>query len=255
MESSKNIEGKIASYQAEKTVSERIDTAEEIDIDIETDVLKIVQGQAEKVSLSGKGIVIQKNIRVQEIQLQTDNITINPFRAILGQIELNQPVKTVARIVLTKTDINLACTSDLIRSLVEKITLNVDGEIICFAPQNITIFLPGDGKIGLNATGLLKSEKNTRLLGVTVTCRPRNNSHPILLESVTCTEGEGISVELILAFMQKIKELANLPFLKWEDIAFRIIDMEVESEKIILMVEANVQQISESQIEFINQLQ
>ena len=85
-----------------------------------------------------------------------------------------------------------------------------------------------------------------------MTFRPRTNSHPILLESVTCTEGEGISVELILAFMQKVKELANLPFLKWEDIAFRIIDMQVIQYSIILLIEANVKQISASQIEFVN---
>ncbi|MDB9373071.1 DUF2993 domain-containing protein [Nodularia sphaerocarpa] len=255
MTDNQRLEEKFVSHQAERRVSDKLDEAEQIDINVETDVLKIVQGQAEKVSVTGQGLVIQKNIRVQEIQLQTDNIAINPLSAIFGQIELNQPVNAVARIVLTKTDINLALTSELIRSLVKNFPLNVEGEIISFEPQQIDIFLPGDDKIGFNATGLLKSGENTHLLGVTVTFRPRTNSQPILLESVTCTEGEGISVELILAFMHKLKELANLPFLKWEDIAFRIINMEIAQDSIILMIEANVKQISASQIEFLEQLQ
>ncbi|TVP62254.1 MAG: DUF2993 domain-containing protein [Nodularia sp. (in: Bacteria)] len=255
MPDNQRLEEQFVSHEAEKRVSEKLDASEQIDIDVQTDVLKIVQGQAEKVSIAGQGLVIQENIRVQEIKLQTDHIAINPLRAIFGQIELNEPVNAVARIVLTKTDINLAFTSDIIRSLAEKFHLNVDGEIISFEPRHIDIFLPGDGKIGCNATVLLKSEENTRLLGVRVTFRPRTNSQPILLESVTCTEGEGISVELILAFMQKIKELANKPFLRWEDIAFRIINMEVEQESIILMIEANVKQISASQVEFVSQLQ
>ena len=255
MTDNQRLEEQFVSQEVERRVSEKLDASEKIEIDIQTDVLKIVQGQAKKVSLSGQGLVIQKDIRVQEIKLQTDNIAINPLSAIFGHIELNEPVNAVARIVLTKTDINLALTSDLVRSLAENFPLNVDGEILTFEPQHIDIFLPGDGKIGCNATVLLKSPENTRLLGVTVSFRPRTNSHPILLESVTCTEGEGISVELILAFMQKIKEIANQPFLKWEDIAFRIINMEVEQESVILMIEANVKQISASQVEFINQLQ
>ena len=255
MTDNQRLEEQFVSNEAERRVSEKLDAAEQIDVDVKTDVLKIVQGQAEKVSVSGQGLVIKPDIRVQEIQLQTDNIAINPLSAIFGQIELNEPVNAVARIVLTKTDINLALTSELIRSLVENFPLNVDGEIATFKPQHTDIFLPGNGKIGFNARGMLKSEKNTHFLGVTLTFRPRTNSHPILLESVTCTEGEGISVELILAFMQKIKELASLPFLKWEDIAFRIINMEVEQDSIILMIEANVKQISASQFEFIDQLQ
>ncbi|HYW22199.1 MAG TPA: DUF2993 domain-containing protein [Nodularia sp. (in: cyanobacteria)] len=255
MADNQRLEEQFVSQEAERRVSEKLDAAEQLDINVQTDVLKIVQGQAEKVSVVGQGLVIKPDIRVQEIQLQTNHIAINPLSAIFGQIKLNEPVNAVARIVLTKTDINLALTSDLIRSLVENFPLNVDGEIINFEPQHIDIFLPGDGKIGFNATGLLKSEENTRLLGVKLTFRPRTNSHPILLENVTCTEGEGISVELILGLIQKIKELVNLPFLHWEDIAFRIINMEVEQDRIILMIEANVKQISASQIEFIDQLQ
>lgn len=249
------LEAKFVSYQAERTVFDRLDEAEEININVETDVLQIVQGQAEKVSLAGKGLVIKDNLRVQEIKLQTDNIAINPLQAFFGQIKLNQPVNAVARVVLTNQDINQAFTSDIIRNLIKNFPLNVDGETINFIPENIEVFLPGDGKIGCHATGMIKSDNNPQLLGVNVIFRPREHSRPILLESVTCTEGEGISVELILAFIQKVKELKNLPFFRWEDMAFRIIDMEVAADAIILLIEANVKQISPSQIEFVEQRQ
>jgi hypothetical protein len=249
------LEAKWVSYQAERTVSDSLDGAEEINIDVETDVLQIVQGQAEKVSLAGKGLVIKDNIRVQEIKLQTDNIAINPLRAIFGQIELNQPVNAVARIVLTNQDINLALTSDIILNFIKNFPLKVDGETINFIPENMEIFLPGDGKIGCHATGMIKSAKKPELLGVNVIFRPRHHSRPILLENVTCTEGEGISVELIIAFIQKVKELKNLPFFRWEDIAFRILHLEVAADEIILLIEANVKQISASQIELVEQLQ
>jgi hypothetical protein len=255
MPDKQSLEAKFVSYEAERRVSDKLDASEQIDIDIETDVSKIVQGQAEKVSLAGKGLVLQENLRIQEIKLQTDNIAINPLRAIFGQIELNQPVNAVARVVLTTKDINLAFTSDIIRHLIKNFPLNVDGETINFEPEDINIFLPGDGKIGCHVTGVLKSDKEEHFLGVNVISRPRHNSHPILLESVKCTEGKGISVPVIVAVMQKIKELENLPFFKWEDIAFRIINMVVAEDDITLMIEANIKQISQSQIEFMEQLQ
>ncbi len=78
---------------AENTLSHQLDQAEKIDVDVQTDLLKIVQGQADTVSLAGEGLEVQE-VRIQEIQVQTDQISINPLSAIFGQIELEQPVNT-----------------------------------------------------------------------------------------------------------------------------------------------------------------
>ncbi|QMS90147.1 DUF2993 domain-containing protein [Nostoc edaphicum CCNP1411] len=239
-------EEKIISQEAEKRIAEKLDEVEEIEIDVQTDLLKIVQGQADGVSFAGQGLVIQEDIRVQEITLQTDSIAINPFSAIFGQIELNEPVNAIARIIVTEVDINRALASDFARSWMQNFELNVDGEIVSFEPEEIQVFLPGDGKIECKGKVLLKEMGNTRPLAYTAIARPRTHSQPAMLESFNCTEGEGVSIELIAAFIQKAKELMNLPSLKWEDIAFSIKDIEVEIGSLILMIETQVRQIPSS---------
>ena len=91
--------------------------------------------------------MVQKKIRIQEINLQTDNIIVDPLSVILGQIKLNTPVNANIRIVLTEADINYALTSDMISGLVKKSRLNVDGEIVSFEPSEMQILLTGDGKL------------------------------------------------------------------------------------------------------------
>jgi hypothetical protein len=237
------LEEQFLSQEAERRISEKLDEAEKIEIDVQTDLFKIVQGQADGVSVAGQGLVIQEGIRVQEIRLQTDNIAINPLSALFGQIELNEPVNFIARIILTEVDINRTLTSDFVLSRMQNFQLNVDGEIVSFEPQQIQVFLPGDGKIECRGKVLLKESGNTRLLAYTARLRPRTHSQPAILESFNCTEGEGISIELVTALMQKAKELMNIPSFKWEDMAFSIKDIEVEIGNLILMVEANVKQI------------
>ncbi len=239
-------EEKIISQEAEKRISEKLDKVEQIDIDVQTDLLKIVQGQADGVSVTGQGFVIQEGIRVQEIKLQTESIAINPFSAIFGQIELNEPVNAIARIIVTEVDINHALTSDLIRSQMQKLELDVDGEIVSFEPQKIQVFLPGDGKIECRGRVLLEENGNTRPFAYTAIVRPRTNSQPAMLESFNCTEGGGISIELVTALMHKAKELMSLPYFKWEDIAFSIKDIKVEIGSLILLVETKVTQIPSS---------
>ena len=217
-------EEKLLSQEAEKRISEKLDKVEKIEIDVQTDLLKIVQGQVDGVSVAGQGLVIQKDIRVQEIKLQTDSIAINPFSALFGQIELNEPVNTIVRIILTEVDINRALASDFVRSKMQNFDLDVDGEIVSFEPQQIQVFLPGDGKIECRGRVLLKEKGNTRPLAYTAIARPRTH----------------------LAFMQKAKELMNIPYLKWEDMVLNIKDIKLEIGSLILLVETQMRQIPSS---------
>ncbi|MEH1778740.1 MAG: DUF2993 domain-containing protein [Nostoc sp.] len=240
------LEEKFISQEAEKRISEKLDEVEKIEIDVQTDFLKIVQGQADRVSIAGQGLVIQEGIRVQEIKLQTDSIAINPFSALFGQIELNEPVNAIARIILTEVDINHALSSDFIRTQMQNLELNVNGKIVSFEPQQIQVFLPGDGKIEYRGKVLLKEMGNTRPFGYTAIARPRTHSQPAMLESFNCTEGGGISIEVITALMQKAQELMNIPYFKWEDMVFHIKDIKVEIGSLILLLETQMKQIPSS---------
>ncbi|WP_414512607.1 DUF2993 domain-containing protein [Nostoc sp. PCC 9305] len=237
------LEEQFLSQEAEKQVSNQLDEVEQIEIDVKTDLLKILQGQSDGVAVAGQGLVIKEDIRIQEIKLQTDSIAINPFSALFGQIKLNEPVNTIARVILTEVDINRALTSEFVRSQMQNFELNVDRGIVSFEPEEIQVFLPGDGKIEFRGKVLLKEMGNTHPLAYTAIARPRTNSQPAMLEGFNCTEGEGISIELITAFMQKAKELMNIPSFKWEDISFSIKDIEVQKGTLIVMLEAQIKQI------------
>ncbi|OUL36776.1 hypothetical protein BV372_05695 [Nostoc sp. T09] len=237
------LEEQILSQAAENTLSNQLDEVEQIDVDVRTDLFKIAQGQVEEVSLTGQGLVFQKDIRVQEIKVKTDSIAINPLSAILGQIELNEPVNAMARIVMTEVDINHALSSDLIQSQSQNWELNVDGEIVNFKLQQIQVSLPGSGKIESRGTVLIEEKGKNRLLGFTARIRPPVDSQPLLLEGFNCTQGEGISVSLITALMQKLKELLKTSYFAWENMVLRIKDLEVKQESLILLVEAHMKQL------------
>ncbi|MEH2083453.1 MAG: DUF2993 domain-containing protein [Nostoc sp.] len=243
MQDEHNLEEKVLSQGAEMMVSQGLDEVEKIDINVQTDLVKIVQGQADGVSFAGEGLVIQEDIRVQEIKLQTDNIDINPLTALFGQIELNQPVNAAVRVVLTESDINRALASDFVRSKPQKFDLKVDEEIVSFEAKQIQVFLPGEGKMAFQGTVLLHEIGNTRQLSFTAMVHPRTHSQPIILESFNCNEGEGISLEIVVALMQKVKELVNLPYLQYEDTVFSIKKLEVEKDRMILLVETKLKQI------------
>lgn len=233
------------SKTAEIGLSSQLDEADKIDIDVKTDLFKAVQGQVDSVAIAGQGLVIQKDIRVQEIDLQTDKIDINPLSALFGQIELNQPVDATARLVLTEQDINRAINSEYIRSKLQNLEFNVEGKTVVIEPRDLEVHLPGEGKIVANANTLLHDEiGKTKSIGFGATILVKTSEQSLLLESFNCSPpGQGISLELAIAFLQKLKELVNLPYLDLGTMAFRVKDVDVQKGSLILHTEAHVRQM------------
>ena len=90
---------------------------DKINLDVQTDLLKAVQGHADGVYFEGKGLKL-RDIRLSEIQFKTDNIDINPLKVLFGELELDHPVNAETRIVLKEADINQALKLDLDRKSV-----------------------------------------------------------------------------------------------------------------------------------------
>ncbi|MBO3458576.1 DUF2993 domain-containing protein [Aetokthonos hydrillicola Thurmond2011] len=242
MPDEQRLEAQILSKEAERRLSDQLDKSEDINVDVQTDLLKIFQGKMDGVYLSGKGLVF-KGIRLQDIKLQTDSLAVNPFSALFGEIQLDQPVNATVSLTLTDSDINSALKSDVVSSKISKLDLNVDGEIVSLEPQEIQIFLPGNNKMAFAGKIYLQKNDDTRLIGFTACIRPRTNKQPIILESFQITEGEGISLETVTSLIEMVKKLVNLPYLEFEDTAVRIKNMQVGTGNLTLLVEARVGQI------------
>jgi len=232
------------SKAAEIGLSSQLDEAEKIDVDVRTDLVKAVQGQADSVAIAGQGLVMQKDIRVQEMELHTDSIDINPFSALFGQIELNQPVDATARLLLTEQDINRAFNSDYMRSKLQNLELNVEGKKAIIEPRQLELHLPSDGKVVFNVKTLLHDEiGKTKQIGFNATMLVKTGGQSLLMEGFNCSPNQGISVELAIAFMQKLKELVNLAYFELEGVALRIKDVDVQKGSLTLHTEAHVRQI------------
>lgn len=237
------LEEQVLSEAAEMTISTQLHEVENIQVDVRTDLLKMVQGQVDSVSIAGQGLVMHKDIRVQEMELHTNTIVINPLSAIFGQIELDKPVDANVRLVLTQEDINRALNSEYIRSKLQSLDLNVDGQIVTFQVQHLEVDLPGDSKLIFKGTVLLHEISKTQLLGFTAVIHLRSMKQPLLLEAFHCTQGEGISLELAFLIIKQVTEWLSLPFFELEDMALRLNDLEVEFGSLTVHAQAYVKQL------------
>lgn len=243
MHENQKLEEQALSKAVEIGLSTQLDSAEKLDVDVKTDLSKIVQGEVDEVVVTGQGLVMQKDIRVQEMELHTDTVDINPLNALFGKIELNQPLDASGRIVLTEPDLNRALNSDYVLSKAQNFKLNVDGQTVILGMQHMELRLPTGDTMVFSGKASIQEMGNTRQLGFTATCHPRTQHKPVLVEEFHCHDGQSISLEFAVALMQKMKELTHLSHFEIEQMAFRVQEMEVQPGKITLQIEAHVSQL------------
>ena len=227
---------------AEMGLSSQLDEVENLDVHIKTDPFKLIQGQVDTVTIDGKGLVMQKDLRVEELEMEMSTVAINPISAAFGKIELTKPTDGSAHVVLIEPDINRAFNSKYVQNQLQNQQIKVNGQLMTIEPQHVDFRLPGNGKV-VNAKLLLRETGETKQVAFTAVPRVSANGQTVTLEDVHYGEGEELSPELTKALVDQTSELLNLSNFDLEGISLRVKSLQVEVGKLTLEAEAHVEQI------------
>ena len=234
------------SKAAEIGLSTQLDEVENLDVDIRTDPVKLIQGELESVAIEGKGLVMQKDLRAEELEIKTNNIAINPLSAAFGKIELTRPTDADAHVVLTEQDIERAFNSEYIHNKLQNLTVHVNGQPLVIDTRQVQLRLPGDGKIVLTAEILLKETGETQQISFSTVPHLTPGGERIALEDIQYAQGKELSPELTTALLERASELLNLRNFELEGMSLRLKGMDVQKGKLTLQATARVEQFPDS---------
>ena len=227
---------------AEIGIASQLDEVENLDVDIKTDPFKLIQGEVDSVTIDGDGLVMQGDLRVEELDMHMSSVAINPLSVALGKIELTKPTEASVRAVLTEADINRAFNSDYVRQQLQQQQIHVHGQPVTVDAQQVDFRLPGEGKVALNASVMLR-EGQTHQVDFSAVPRVSASGQTVTLENVEYGDNEELSPELTQALIEETSEILNLSNFDLEGMTLKINNLQIEAGKIILQAEAHVEQI------------
>ena len=228
---------------AEIGLSSQLDEVEHLDVSIKTDPFKLMQGQVDSVTIEGEGMVMQKDLRMEELEMHMSGVAINPLSAAFGKIELTKPTQASTRVVLLEADINRAFNSDYVRSQLQEQPIQINGQQVTIEAKQVDFSLPGEGKVAINATVQLRETGETKQVAFTAVPKTSANGQTVTLEDVHYGEAEEISSELTQALVNQTSELLNLSNFDLEGMTLKINSLHVEAGKLTLQAEAYVEQL------------
>lgn len=233
------------SKAAEIAISSQLDEVENLDVDIRTDPLKLIQGELESVKIEGKGLVMQKDLRTEELEVKTTNIAINPLSAAFGKIELTRPTEADAHVVLTEQDMERAFNSEFIHQKLQNLDVNVNGQLMTINTRQVEFQLPGEGKIALKAEIQPNGTGEMKQVAFTTVPRIVTGGEKVVLEDVQYTEGENLSPEITATLLERAGELLDLRNFELEGMSLRLKGLDVQKGKLTLQATALVEQFPE----------
>lgn len=212
MQNNLGLQEQLLSLAAAIGLSSQLDNVEHLDIDFNSNLLKLLQGEIDSIEIESQGLVILKDLRVQRLKIDVDRIDIDPLSVIFGQAELNQPTDIIIRLLITETDINKAARSELIYSQIPPIEVDVNGQQVELQPRDLQVQLLDGNQMAIAGKLLIPESHKLYIIPFNSLMQIHSTTPYIFLKEFHC-EKDGISLALATALLNKANELiSKLPY-------------------------------------------
>lgn len=229
----------------EMGLASQLKEAKNLQIDVQIDPSKLVSGEVDGVNFHGEGLVTPQDIRLEEVTLETNAVAINLLKVVFGEFKLSHPTDASAKVVLTEADLNRALNSDYLRQKFCKLPIPLNNETMFLTWKRGSCHLPGDAKLELKASLLVELVEAVQEISLFVVVRiPEDGGMKIFLEEGKYLEGKGLSLCATSALLSKVNEFLQQRHFNLKDIAIALERLKVEQGKIILWVQAHIEEIA-----------
>ncbi|MDJ0568939.1 MAG: DUF2993 domain-containing protein [Pleurocapsa sp. MO_192.B19] len=213
---------------------------------------KLLQGTIDSFKMSGRGLVIRRQFRSEEMSFETDAVAIDFGSAVKGQIALKQPTQAIAKVKLSEADINKSFEAELVRKRLENLTPDgltaiSGGKPVSFTDMEVQL-LP-ENKVKLTA----KASWEDTTVPVSLSCvlgiakRRRVQFENIQFESGDIpAELQDISQELTTALGEILNEMVDLDRFNLDGVKLRLNRLETEGKILLFSGYAQIERVPQT---------
>lgn len=238
-----NLGDKTFSKVVEMGIATQLDEAEVIDVDVRTNPGKLLQGKLDSVTISGKGLVMKQDLRMETIEVSIGKVGINPLSAVFGNIELTHPTDAEALIVLTETDLNRAFKSDYVQSKLRGLKMIMNGQEVIVTVKQVIVNLPGDNKFVITISFLLAKQTEIKKLSATAVPKIQEDGYRISLE-ILAIEGQGLNLDLVSIIVEQLTALLDMRNFNIPGLSLQLYLLETPQGKLVIHSHAQVAQVT-----------
>ena len=238
---------------ASNTIRHLFSRSESVEVSVKCNPSsKLLQGTIDSFKMNGRGLVIRKQFRTEEMSFETDAVAIDFSSAVQGKISLKQPTQAIAQVKLSEADINKSFEADLVRKRLENLspealTAISGGEPVSFTDVEVKL-LP-DNKVKLLAKANWQDTVVPAALSCTLAIAKRRR---VVFDDIKF-EGDDIdseirdtSKELTLALGEILNEMVDLDRFNLDGVKLRLNRLNTEGKMLLFSGYAQIERVPQT---------
>lgn len=200
---------------------------------------QILLGNVDRVRVAGRGVYILEFLRIDQIDLETDPISIDPNVLQSGKVILRRPLQAAVRVVMRSEDVNTALRSPNVQTSFKNLSIDITGtnknpEILDLIDPEIT-FLEGD-RLRLSASLQSKptpAKPNPSKLDVSINAELKTigGTKLQIINPKIELSGTPVPERIAKAFTEGLNKVLDLRQLESKGITARVIRLELTEGK------------------------
>ncbi len=234
------------SKATELGIASQLDEAENLDVDVRTNPLDIMQGKIDSVSVRGEGLVVKKELRAEKLRIETSSISINSIKAAMGNIELIRPTDARMLVVLKEEDLQNALNSEYIKNKLQNLEIEYEGDKVNAKIEGVKFILLDDGTIGLNANVYLAEQDSQEKISLTTVPEIDPAGNCINLNSVKYLQNAHCNLEIAKAIINSAEEILDLRNFQLDTMSLRVRKLDVKLGKLTIEADAEIKDIPQT---------
>ena len=237
----------VVNKAAEAAITSQIKSAENIEVNVDSEVSQMIQGKASSLEIAAEKILVFEDIQLEQLDITGDDLSLDLTQAILGKIALEQPGNFKVKMVFTKSDCDRLLNSEYVRVLLQSLPLKIGQQSANFYIRQAKCTFNDEGKLLLTASIVLdRTEIKTARFEIGIEFYRRGAS--IKFDGGKYIGETTLDLDETVAMMSKICDLLYLRRYNDANLSLDITDIEVEPEleQLIIQADARVKKIPDS---------
>jgi hypothetical protein len=226
----------------EMAIDSQIDTADRLDVDLRTNPIDLIQGKMNSIEISGRGLVVKQDLRMETIKINSNAVSIDPLKAVFGNIQLTHPTAAEAQIILTEADINRALNCNYVTEKLQGLKLEMDGAPVTVDVNSATLDLPGENKFVIAATFSIREQNEVKQFSATAVPHIAEDGHRISLE-ILAAQAQGLTLKLMMAIFEQLTTLLDLRNFNLPGVSLQLYKLEAQPERLVIHAKTQISQI------------
>lgn len=233
-----NLGEKTINKIAEVALSSQLKETEQLKVNVKTDPNLLAKGMLESLVIDCQGLIAEKSLRMETINITLKTITVSPFKALMGKIELTQPSQGTASILLTEADLTRALDAK-IRNY-QSIQVQIENQSVSVNLQDVNCQLLETDKILITTKVWFENTEEMRNLSLRITPCIYQLGNGVVFENVEYLQEPALSSIILNPIVEEANNIFNLQNFKVDGFFLKVKKFTITQGGLQLQAEAGM---------------